>query len=251
LRRSYDGLEASMKFCVGALLVVVTLFSPRVAAAGLMELPLTHSGLSFGTFGAQFREGFYDIFIDGVPQFLSGFVEFTSIGPPSVTVDDSNSDTVRSHYAFGPGTFTLSVHWFDQFGAFTQGQYVAPLLDLEVDITCEGELSILDCGSWGPDSSHGRVSILVGSGVFDRSLATALGVRRSGDAFGFSWFMDAIEGSPSSPARFGEGLEETVEIGVTEVPEPSVLSLLLTSPLVALQFRRTSARRRVSVKCSS
>lgn len=157
----------------------------------------------------------------------------------SLTIDDSNPDAVASHYLFGPGTLTLTAHWSDQFGAPVEGRYIAPLLDLLIDITCEQELSARDCGdSFG--GSHGYASASFGPGLFERSLASALGIARSGGAFSFlDLAIDGVTGGPPDALRLAGSAAGQLAIGIpVEAPEPSVVSLLLLSSVLGLRRRR-------------
>ncbi len=224
----------------------LALLVPGASAASEMQLtihePMT---LAFGPAGAVFTGGtFDDIFIDGVFQetpWFSGFsgeVEFEAGPVLSLTIDDADPNRVSSSYAFGAGTLTLTAHWTDQFGNAVEGKYLAPLLALDVDISCEQELSESECDVVFGDSL-GAASASFGPGLFDHALATALGLARSGGAFSFDLAMDAVTGNPADAFRLGGSQrgQEEMDIPVA-VPEPSILSLLLLSPLVARRFRR-------------
>ena len=139
---------------------------------------------------------------------------------------------------FGPGTFTLTANWVDQFFNPVQGHYVAPLLSLVIDIRCEQDLSALDCGDvWG--ESHGDAFVSIGPGLFDDSLASILHLKKPGGAFQFEIALDGITGNPSTAFRLSgsAGGSERIAIPV-EVPEPSIFSLLLLAPVVSRRFRR-------------
>jgi hypothetical protein len=218
-------------------------FVPGASAASEMQLTVREPmSLVFGPAGAAFEGGsFDDIFIDGVLQetpwlsAFSGEVGFEAGPMLSLTVDDSDPDLVNSRYAFGAGLLTLTAHWTDQFGHAAEGKYVAPLLAMDVFIRCEQELSASDCGV---GASFGDASASFGPGLFDDALARALGLARSGGAFSFDLAIDFVTGNPADDFRLGgsQSGEEEMNIPVA-VPEPSILTLLLLSPLVARRFR--------------
>jgi|SRR6187431_332460 len=240
--------EAIMRSSIRALVVAVALLLPGVVLAGGFEITLHEPlSLSFGPAGADFGgDSFNNIFIDGVFQetpWLSSFYgDATFVTGPmlSLTVNDSDPDRGTSDYVFGPGTFTLTAHWTDQFGNVQEGRYVAPLLELRINIRCEQELSAQDCGdSGGINGSLGDASASFGAGQFDHALAQILGLGLSGGAFSLDWPLDGIEGSPSDSFRAAGSNSATLDIAIpVEVPEPSILSLLMLSPILGLRFRR-------------
>jgi hypothetical protein len=234
-----------MRLSVRALILAVVLALPRIAAAGELQLTVGEPFLDFGPAGATFGStGFPDLFIDGVfqetPWFsnFSGDVTFEAGPVVSLTIDDSDPDITTSRYVFSPGTLTLTARWSDPFGAPVEGLYVAPLLNLVIDIRCEQELSAVDCGDpFG--GSLGDASASFGPGVFDASLAGALGLTPAGGAFTLDWPIDGITGSPSDALRLAGSGAGSADLAVpVTVPEPSVLSLLLLA--AALRLRRTS-----------
>jgi hypothetical protein len=237
-----------MRASLRAIVIAVGLVFPSLVNASELQLSLNEPSLFFGPAGAVFDHGelpgFDRLFIDGVEQetpWFTGFqgkVDFMTGPLESLTVDDSNPDLVTSQYVFGPGTFTLTANWVDQFFNPVQGHYVAPLLSLMIDIRCEQELSALDCGDvWG--GSLGDAFVSIGPGLFDDSLASILHLKKSGGAFQFEIALDGITGNPSDAFRLSgsAGGSERIAIPV-EVPEPSILSLLLLAPVLSRRFRK-------------
>jgi len=232
------------------ILVVTTalaLLFPRASAASEMQISVDEPmSLSFGPAGANFFGGTFDqIFIDGIfqetPSFsgsgFSGEVGFEA-GPMSLLTVTDFEGTVSSHYEFEPGTLTLTAHWQDQFFNPVEGRYVAPLLALVVDIRCEQELVAFGCGdTYG--KSLGDAFASLGPGLFDDALAKALGLAPSGGAFSFDFAMDDVSGNPADTFRIGGSQSGREEMAIpVAVPEPSIIALLLLSPLVARRFRR-------------
>ena len=206
------------------------------AAEGL-EITIQEPGIFFGPSGAELdRANFKDIFEGGVFQEtpdlapFSGDVSFVTGPVQSLTVDGS-----KSRYVYDSGLFTLTVRWDNE-----QGQYVAPLISLVIDIRCEQELSAFDCGdSSGEEGSLGHAFISIGPGLFDDNLAHILGLHKRGEAFEFDIALDGISGSPTDNFRNSgsQSGNEEIDIPVT-IPEPSILSLLLLAPVVSRRFRR-------------
>jgi hypothetical protein len=233
-----------------AVAAALALLVPGASAASEMQVTLHEPGLAFGPAGAQLFEGTFDkIFIDGIYQEkfvgdvslggFSGEVGFEA-GPMSLlTISyDPDFDRVTSHYEFGPGTFTLTAHWDDQFFNPVEGKYVAPLLALVVDMRCEQKLTADPCGAGSAGWSLGDVFASFGPGLFDDALAQALGIARSGGAFSFNMDIDFVTGSPADTFRVGGSQRGSEYIAIpVAVPEPSIIALLLLSPLVARRFR--------------
>ena len=158
----------------------------------------------------------------------------------SLTIDDSDPEFGGSDYVFTGGAFTLTAFWQDAFGTPTQGRYIAPVEELELLIWCEQELTVTNCN---PDAggrySIGDAFLRIGDGLFDHSLARALGVQIHGSAFSLYLPQDGILGGPSDESRVSGSAagSRRLAIGVT-VPEPSILSLLLLVPVLGRRFRR-------------
>jgi hypothetical protein len=240
-----------MRSSIRALAVAFALLLPGIAHASDFEVTLQEPlFLGFGPAGADFGGDSFDgIFIDGVfqeiPPLLTSFTgdaTFVTGAMLSLTVDDSDPNRATSSYLFGPGTFTLTAHWTDQFGNAQEGRYVAPLLELQIDIRCEQELSAQDCGDVGSGEhgSLGDASASFGPGQFDHALAKILGLGLSGGAFFLDWPLDGISGSPfDSGFRVAGSNSATLDIAIpVEIPEPSILSLLLLAPILGRRFRR-------------
>jgi len=235
-----------MRSSLRAAVVAVSLLLPCAAEAGL-EVSILEPGIAFGPAGAHLTHStFDDIFIDGIFQetpWLSSFdgeVDFVTGAVQSLTVDDSSPDRVRSKYVYDSGVFTLTANWTDQFGNPVQGQYVAPLLSLVIDIRCEQELADFDCGdASGEEGSLGHAFISIGPGLFDDNLAHILRLHKRGDAFEFDIALDGITDGPADDFRVAgsQNGNEEVDIPVA-VPEPSILSLLLLAPVLSRRFRR-------------
>jgi len=235
-----------MKSSLRALVAAAALLLPPAANADLL-VTIQEPSIVFGPAGATLLPApFEDIFVDGIfqetPWFSSfdGEVTFQTGALQSLTVDDSDPNRVTSQYVFGPGTFTLTANWTDQFGNPAQGQYVASLLSLVIDIRCEQELSATDCGdASGENGSLGDALASIGPGEFDANLASILHLHKQGGAFEFGVALDGITGNPTDDFRIGgsQSGSEDVEIPVA-VPEPSILSLLLLAPVLSRRFRR-------------
>jgi hypothetical protein len=237
----------AMRSSLRAILVAVSLLLPHGANAGPvftmdLRVRIEEPGIAFGPAGAELSTefGFDGIFIDGIEVetpdgFFSGDVTFVTGALQSLTVDDSDPDRVTSRYEFGPGLFTLTADW-----GGNQGEYNAPLLSLVIEIRCEQELSVLDCGdASGEHGSLGDAFASVGPGEFDAILAAALHVHKIGGAFDFDVALDGITGAPTDNFRISgsAGGSEDIVIPVA-VPEPSILSLLLLAPVLSRRFRR-------------
>ena len=241
-----------MKSPLRALAVAFALLLPCAANASEFHVLLNEPSVEFGPAGAIFYHGvppgFDDILIDGIPQetpWFTGFegeVSFETGPLESLTVEEAPSDPDRiiSLYEFGPGTFTLTAHWTDQIGNSVQGHYVAPLLSLVLDIRCEQELSALNCGdSSGGHGSLGDAFVSIGPGLFDDSLASILHLKKQGGAFEFEIALDGITGDPSDNLRLAGSASGSAPLDIpVEVPEPSILSLLLLAPALSRRFRR-------------
>ena len=250
-----------MRSSAQVLVVAFALLLPSVAAAsefrllpgglpyGDLQLTLHEPGIVFGPAGASVDKTFPSddrLMINDVlaetPWQSSFHYEVTiETGPlVSLTVDDSDPEAGSSEYVFTGGTFTLTAFWGDEFGNPKQGRYIAPVEELDILIWCEQELTVMNCN---PDSgarySIGDALLSIGDGLFDHSLARALGVQRQGDNFSVTIPLDGIDGSPSDNSRVSGSAAGRVDvaIGVT-VPEPSILSLLLLVPVVGRRFRR-------------
>lgn len=243
-----------MRSSLRALVVTAALLLPSAASADLLfaDLMVTieEPAIIFSPAGAElfqaFPPGFDTILVDGIDQetpfsFFSGDVTFVTGALQSLTVDDSDPDRVTSQYVFGPGIFTLTANWIDQFGNPAQGQYVAPLLSLVIDIRCEQELSALDCGdASGEHGSLGDAFASIGPGEFDDNLAAALHLHKIGFGFEFEVGLDGISGNPlDNDVRFSGSASGNEDITIpVAVPEPSILSLLLLAPVLSRRFRR-------------
>lgn len=238
-----------MRSSLRAIVVAAALLLPSAASADLLVTlrePSMAFGPGFADFGEAMVPGFTNISIDGIDaetpfSFFSGDVTFVTGAAESVEVFDGDPDRVSSEYIFGPGgTFTLTAHWIDKFGNPAQGQYVAPVLSLHIDVRCEQELSTVNCGdSGGGHHSLGDMIVFFGPGEFDANLARVLHVHRKGGAFDFDLPLDGIEGNPTDdfrPAGSNFGMKDIVI--PTAVPEPSILSLLLLAPVLSRRFRR-------------
>ncbi|HEV8395061.1 MAG TPA: hypothetical protein VGQ37_12350 [Vicinamibacterales bacterium] len=237
-----------MKSPVRALVVAFALLLPPASNASDLQLIVYEPSLVFGPAGASFGQiyDFQTLLIDGIDQeissFFSGHVTFETGPLLSLEVFDSDPDFFRpsSNYVFGGGTFTLTAHWFDEFFTPMEGHYVAPLIELRIYIWCEQELWTQDCGdSGGGHHSLGDASVSVGPGLFDEALAHALHLKRQGGAFDFEVPLDGVEGDPSSQFRGAGSNNGALGISIpVDVPEPSILSLLLIAPIVGRRFRR-------------
>lgn len=235
-----------MRSIIRSAVLAAALLLPHAASADLL-VTIQEPSIAFGPAGATlFPAPFQDIFIDGIFQetpwlsSFSGDVTFVTGVLQSLTVDDSDPERVASQYVFGPGTLTLTANWTDQLGNPVQGQYMAPLLSLVIDIRCEQELSGQDCGDTsGDNGSLGHALASIGPGEFDANLASILHLQKKGGAFEFGVALDGISGNPSDDFRIGgsQSGNEDVEIPVA-VPEPSILSLLLLAPVLSRRFRR-------------
>ena len=224
------------------LTLALLLLLPRVSAASILDITIHEPlGLAFGPWGAHFQaDRFEEIFLDGVPLDFEGEVEFQA-GPLLSLTLYSDPDYTYSLYEYGPGTFTLTARWNDNFGS-QQGSFVAPLLTLSVDL-CEQVLSLGDCGDVF-DESQGSGFATFGPGLFDSNLAHALRINQEGLLSPFLFDLDGVTGDPSDNFRDSGSPSgrEQLEIFVS-VPEPSALSLVLLSAVAVLGSRRM--RRRV------
>jgi hypothetical protein len=246
-----------MRSFVRTAVVALALLLPTVAAAS--ELRLLPNGLPYGNLQLTFYEPGIDMRLSGArgPQAFGtlsiddlfwetpwgstfDYEATLETGPlVSLTIDDSNPDAVHSDYAFRGGVFTLTASWYDKFFVWQQGRYIAPVLALDIQITCEQELSTEDCGSsWG--ESKGYAFLSIGDGVFDHNLAHALRVQTRGSGPSFDTFiLDGISGKPSDSSRdAGSALSQIKPELVATAPEPSILSLLLLVPAFWRRFRR-------------
>jgi len=236
-----------MKSPVRALVVAFALLLPPASNASDLQLIIYEPTLDFGPAGAEFGQiyDFTTLLIDGIDQettsFFSGHVTFETGPLLSLEVFDSDPNfKPSSFYVFGGGTFTLTAHWLDEFFTPMEGHYVAPVIELRIDIRCEQELWAQDCGdSGGGHHSLGDAFVSVGPGLFDDALAHALRLKPQGRAFDFEVPLDGVEGDPSSQLRAAGSADGTKHISIpVEVPEPSILSLLLIAPIVGRRFRR-------------
>ena len=235
-----------MRLLVRSAVVAFVLLLPPASNASDLQLTIHEPSLEFGPAGANFGQisDFTTLLIDGIDQetpasFFSGHVTFETGPLQSLDVSDSDpNDRPSSRYEFGGGTFTLTAHWLDEFFNPAQGQYVAPLVSLTIDIRCEQELTDVHCG----DIHHGSLGdafISVGPGLFDDALAHSLHLKPQGGAFVFEVPLDGIEGNPSSQFRGAGSAHGGVDISIpVTVPEPSILSLLLLAPVLSRRFRR-------------
>ncbi|HET9269653.1 MAG TPA: hypothetical protein VFO31_15865, partial [Vicinamibacterales bacterium] len=74
---------------------------------------------------------------------------------------------------------------------------------------------------------------------FDDSLASILHLKKQGGAFEFEIALDGITGDPSDNLRLAGSASGSAPLDIpVEVPEPSILSLLLLAPALSRRFRR-------------
>lgn len=226
-------MRAWLTVVVGALL----LLAPHPAAATQIEWGLVFGSLHFGltpaTMGALISRTFvdhvgfqtpFDTDIRGDAGFVTGPLLDLSV------VTDAFGTPVRSVYHYGPGELSVIARW-QVPGGFQTGTFVAPILDLTLDVRVESGQCM-----FGHPCADALASALLGPGVFDPVFAQALGILGPSIDGRFQGHVDRIDGTPSSVTRVG-GAASGWEVSVN-VPEPTVNALLLSAAAALLIRRR-------------
>jgi hypothetical protein len=204
--------------------------------------------LSFGTDPASGHLSFLDVLVDGhlirtsdsSDSGVSGGIAFFT-GPLLSLVCDSSltpgvSDPCdpeeitfpffNTEYRYAPGQLSFTGHWTLSDGSMATGSFLAPLLDLTIQVR-EG-----DCSS---GFACGDFTATLGPGLFDVPLALVLGVPHRSSGGMFSGSLDFVDGDPLSQSRFS-GAPSPWDVKIT-TPEPSLSALLLIAAAAIWRHR--------------
>lgn len=182
-------------------LAALLLLAPSPAAADQIAFwSYLNSNLTFGSGNAE-HSG-YDL-VEGIGTFEA------SSGPlvDQTLVTDASGNVIESKYFYAGGTFQADFTYLNNQPV--TGSFVAPIISLEIDVL--------------ETQQHAFASYLLGPGLFDASIADALGVRRrtvGGDIFSDMVFFPGAGGDFTSPERRAWDGGTFVTINVPEPPMP-------------------------------
>lgn len=136
-----------------------------------------------------------------------------------------------TRYEYADGILVLTAQWTDGHGASQTGTFTAGLFDMTTRVKHETD--------GYPEGPMTQDTFRLGAGQFDQALADLLGVDLFTGGGEFSFFLEAIDGTPGDAVRYGNLNEPRLWIsGVTAVPEPSMLALLTVAAAAAAAARR-------------
>jgi len=223
---------------IAALLVSLVLFpASQLFAAPVLFLEFLNSDLTFGT-GNPDQSGkdlsSFDVAgsVPGMDFWNSGYLaQAGALDHETLNVNGAG-DVIGSEYVYTGGVFEL-FFVLEQNGTQTSGSWVAPILTLTITAG-EG------------DGQSANASYVLGPGLLDQPIATALGIDRhiqGGSAFSQLLLTDhgnrsGVAGDHSTPER--QAWDGVTDITL-DVPEPASF-LLLTAGAGALWARRRSRR---------
>jgi hypothetical protein len=222
---------------IAALLVsLILLPASHLYAGPVVLLEFLNSDFTFGTVSPD--QAGYDLdllLLDGTPADLDllggGFEAVGAVFDHQTLVTNGTGDVIGSEYFYTGGTFSLSMT-VDKDGTLFNGSFVAPILTL---VVTAGE----------HDADAAWATYLLGPGLFDKSIADALGIgRRTSGGQGFSQLTLTDNGNRVGVAGDHTVPERQAWDGATHVtlnvPEPAMLALLVTAG--ALSIRRRPRR---------
>jgi hypothetical protein len=188
-------------------LAALLLLLPSPAAADqIVDWFYLNSNLTFG-FGNAVHSG-YDGELDALNAFGGTFDALSGPFLDQTLVTDGSGTVIESKYFYEGGTFQADFTWQSGGGSKT-GSFVAPIITLEIDVL--------------EDHDHAYAYYLLGPGLFDASLADALGVRRptvGGNVFSDMLLMEDTGGDYTSPERQAWDGFTYVTVNVPEPPMP-------------------------------
>jgi len=222
---------------IAALLVSLILLPASYVGAGpVLLLEFLNSDLTFGTVSPD-HAGYdlHSLLLDGSPADLDllggGFEAMGAVFDHQALVTDGAGDVIGSEYFYTGGTFSISMT-VDKDGTLVSGSFVAPIQTL---VVTAGE----------QDGASAWAAYMLGPGLFDTSLADALGIgRHTSGGQGLSQLTLTDNGN-----RVGVAGDHTVPQrqawdGVNRVtlnvPEPATLALFAAAG--ALSIRRRPRR---------
>jgi hypothetical protein len=229
-----------------SVLVAVTLFVPRAAAASEILFRISDGGelaFDFGQQPVEISGPFTEVAIDGLVccgaidgsvDILSGPLLDLTVFPDGCGADPPCESSV---YSYGPGTLSIDAQFELPDGSVGTGGFAGTILDFTISV-CEG-CDYLFGGSLADD-----IVINLGSGLFDPAFAWFLGVSGSTSGGTFVIGPEGITGDSTSRVRTGfshSGYADLVVTTVTPVPEPGTMALSIVA-VAAFSARRRRAR---------
>ena len=207
---------------------------PTHAAAARVELGYLNSDLTFGFINPNHAG--YDLYFVCVfpatpgPDFCldsdasSTFEALGGTFAEQALLKDGSGTVIGSEYLYEGGTFQIDLTLRNDDGELSTGSFVAPIITLEMSANEGPEANVL-------------AQYLLGPGLFDASIANALGIRRrtvGGSVIGDLLLTDdgnrpGIGGNYASPERQAWDGATHVEIVVPEPPMPILSVLGLTA----------------------
>ena len=207
--------------------------APHLFAGPVVFLEFLNSDVTFGP-NSPDQTG-YDLStlnVDGtaadVGAFFGGYEALDAVFDHQSLITNGSGDVIGSQYFYTGGTFTIALV-LEKNGTLHNGTFVAPI-DTLVITAGEG------------DGDVAVASYVLGPGLFDESIAAALGIgRRTTGGQGFSplFLTDngnrrGVAGDHTTPVRQAwDGVNDIT----LDVPEPATLALFTTGMALAIRRR--------------